>query len=990
MNKKLIYLVLFPLLLAGCGGPSESSVSPSTSGGGSSSTSGSSSIPASTSIDPDDLKAYVANLAKTSKSNHFYYHYYRYAQTAADFNNWDVWSWPYRPNEGQGARFDWVGRTSSSDHMSATGDAIIDNLGYVTIDIDLTKVYDGGWNATKHTMGGKETIFLPDGVVDDTVSIGVQIVYSDSRISDSGFWKNDGGNVYLNLNEFALNNDDGTKSYHAFAVQDNATKPSALPGDATYNPFDYDDGTNVTYGKSEYKTADWNDKAIQATSTSFADKGVGYQIMVASFADSDGDGFGDIYGIEQKLDYLKDLGVGVLWLTPIQKSDSYHGYDISDYLKVDAKYGSSVSPAGSKNFGKVTEETAMKDYKSLLDAAHERDMLVVMDLVLNHTSTTNDWFINSAQLDKTMRAYYQWGNNDTQKDNINETNFWYPYGDHVYSYYAKFGSSMPELNYAYADTRTAVETMAKNWCEIGVDGFRMDAVKHIFLEDEIDYDSNDTYIKDVGSGINYSSDLTKNLNFWKELNYEVKKDYPNAFFVGENFDGHAYHVAPFYEGFDSLFDFYSYFNLTSIANSFYKNGSTGAYQGAHAATFMGAWNSTATKYSASSDADLFGNKSKSIKYGDGWNLTGVMNTNNKYRSGGALPNATNGYAAINGAFTSNHDIARTINRIAGEKWDINGLIAQGEVDELTYGRLLDYTTLVQINEILLPGITWIYYGDELGMTGNFGSGRDADSPYSDLAYRQPMKWVQGGKVGDGSMTTGYGISGSEKAVEWDEVNKSTTVPSVEVQTAAENSHYNILKAFATAKNTTAALGKGMFTAYYADITSSDLQKSVASFKRTLGNESYRVVVNYGNTACNISTGGTVVASYNGATASVVPAKSAVLVKLDGGDTPVAEGYGIIFEGGTKVQANEAGTSPDGKQQYSILGQDFEVGDKFALYDFGKQVSWTIALDSASLNKQYTDYIEKTNDWYTIKKAFKGDLYIKLKLNADELYIGFAS
>jgi 1,4-alpha-glucan branching enzyme len=83
--------------------------------------------------------------------------------------------------------------------------------------------------------------------------------------------------------------------------------------------------------------------------------GVGYQIMVASYADSDGDGFGDIYGIDQKLDYLKNLGVNVLWLTPIQVSDSYHGYDIADYTMVDPKFGSSKSPAAVASGGVVTQ-----------------------------------------------------------------------------------------------------------------------------------------------------------------------------------------------------------------------------------------------------------------------------------------------------------------------------------------------------------------------------------------------------------------------------------------------------------------------------------------------------------------------------------------------------------------------------------------------------------------------------------------------------------
>ena len=162
----------------------------------------------------------------------------------------------------------------------------------------------------------------------------------------------------------------------------------------------------------------------------------------------------------------------------------------------------------------------------------------LMDLVLNHTSTGNSWFTQSAQLDADYRGYYQWGNNKTQSSVIKESNYWYPYGDHVYSYYAKFGSSMPELNYMYAPTRQAVVDMANHWCELGVDGFRMDAVKHIFLKDEAAVASGDTILSDTGSGIDYSSNVTKNIAFWKYLNNAVKTKHPNAFFVGENFDGH--------------------------------------------------------------------------------------------------------------------------------------------------------------------------------------------------------------------------------------------------------------------------------------------------------------------------------------------------------------------------------------------------------------------------------------------------------------------
>ena len=892
-SKHTILSLVSLLLLSSCScspvkpGPGSDS---SSSGGSSESSGGDSSISEHTQSEVDE---YMAKLADESQSDHFYLHYLGFNASASYYNDWDVWAWPYRPKEGDGAKFDWKGRTTGSDKTTATGNAAVDSFGYCNIDIDLHGTYDGGWNATTKKIGGSSVKFTDkDGNLD--TQIGFQIVYSDARVHGSGFWKNDGGNNYVVLADVALNNTNGGKSYHVFCTQDNVGSFTATPpAEKIVDPFEDDDGKNVTYGNNAYSNADWNDKALKASSPEFLSglstgplehgAGVGYQIMVASFADSDGDGFGDIYGIEQKLDYLANLGVNVLWLTPIQLSDSYHGYDIADYLTVDPKFGSTKSPAALANGGKVTSDTALLDYKSLLDAAHSKHMAVVMDLVLNHTSTTNTWFINSAQLNAKFRGFYQWGNHDTQSSQINEDKYWYPYGNHVYSYYAKFGSSMPELNYAYVDTRTAVETMAKNWCQIGVDGFRMDAVKHIFLNDEVAASSNDSIILDVSASGDYSSNLTKNLNFWRELNYAVKQDYPNAFFVGENFDGHAYHVAPYYEGFDSLFDFYSYFNLTSVASSAFRNGSTGAYTG-WLASFLGAYDDTATeaqKYNANSDENLTGSKA-SVKYGDAWNLKAVMRTNNKYRTGGQTPSDATGYSAINGAFTSNHDIARAINRIAGNVWSASGLEAQGEVTQSNFDELDSLATLVEITELMLPGCTWIYYGDELGMTGNLGS-KTSTSPYADLLYRQPMKWKQGGEIGDGSMTTGYSISGSGASVAWDDINSSAKVADAETQASKDDSHYGAIKAFATKKSTIPALIKGNYSVKAIEAGAQTGQYG-AEITRTLGSDVYKYYVNFGNSELTV---------YDG-NISKIAARSAVLTK----GSQVLASYGGTSGGGS--------------------------------------------------------------------------------------------
>ena len=903
MKKSLILCcVIASFALASCGTTSSSSSSTSSTptsesskseSQSSSSSSKSSLTPSSSSTGPvqpghteEEIRDYMDNLKRVSKENHFYVHYYRFAQTKVDYNDWDIWSWAYKPKAGEGYKFDWDGRTTSPDHKSATGDAAMDTFGYVTCDIDLTKTYDGGWNSTTKKMGGTPANYyqVDEKTLDE--QIGIQICLTKSRDSSSGFWKNDGGDLYVTLDDYAVINKDSTVSYHIFLTQDKVQEPTKEPPSSSEDPFIDDDGTNYTYGKPEYSNVDWSkSKDLAKTSPAFLSggngsalekgAGVGYQIMVSSFADSDGDGSGDIYGITKKIPYLKDLGINVLWLTPIQLSDSYHGYDIRDYNQVDPKFGSSVSTYSAAHAGIVDCTSAMKDYEELLDVAHENGMAVVMDLVLNHTSTTNKWFIKSAQLSKEQRGYYQWGNNVTQADKINENNYWYPYGDHVYSYYAKFGSSMPELNYAYASTRAAVIAMAKNWCEIGVDGFRMDAVKHIFMEDEVKADANDTIVKDVSEAGNYSSNITKNMHFWREVNYEVKRSFPNAFFVGENFDGHAYHVAPYYEGFDSLFDFYSYFNLTSIAARSYRKGSSGAFA-LSASNFLGDYNATfKDPYNPANDADLSGNKKTTIKYGAPWTLKDVYNTNNMYRGGKALgQTTTTGYDMISGSFTSNHDIARAINRIAGEKWSANGLEAQGNVTTSTYAALDKLATCYEIAELMLPGCTWIYYGDEIGMTGNFPKGTDSKSSYADLWYRQPMKWTNDKKVdADGIFTPDYGVTGSSMKVEWDEVNKTSTVSSAALQKGKKGSHYEAIKAFAKVKGTTPALIKGNFVPY-----NWGNEQYVANFVRKLGNEEYNVVVNFGSNGLTAGFKGTVLASYNGASLTSIPAYSAILIK----------------------------------------------------------------------------------------------------------------
>jgi oligo-1,6-glucosidase len=185
-----------------------------------------------------------------------------------------------------------------------------------------------------------------------------------------------------------------------------------------------------------------------------------YQIYPRSFADSDGDGIGDLPGIEARLDHLARLGVDVIWLSPIYPSpQDDNGYDISDYQGVDPVFGS------------------LEDFDRLLAAVHERGMRLVMDLVVNHTSAQHPWFAESrASRESPRRDWYWWRD---------EPNGWRSYfsgptwtlDERTGQYYLHlFASSMPDLNWENPEVRQAIHSMMRWWLDRGVDGFRMDVI----------------------------------------------------------------------------------------------------------------------------------------------------------------------------------------------------------------------------------------------------------------------------------------------------------------------------------------------------------------------------------------------------------------------------------------------------------------------------------------------------------------------------------
>jgi alpha-amylase len=237
---------------------------------------------------------------------------------------------------------------------------------------------------------------------------------------------------------------------------------------------------------------------VSKASTYWWNDAVFYEVFVRSFYDQNGDGKGDLKGLTAKLDYLNDgdstthtdLGITGIWLMPVMQSPSYHGYDVIDYRTIESDYGTNA------------------DFQTFIQAAHKRGIKVIIDLVMNHTSSQNPWFIQSASNTTSMyRNWYRW--NPTSLG----TQWFSNNGSY---YYGNFGSDMPDLNYADADVKTEMFDVARFWLQdMHADGFRLDAVKYIF--------ETTTQVEDVPA----------TFQFWKDFRAFYKSVNPDAFAVGE-------------------------------------------------------------------------------------------------------------------------------------------------------------------------------------------------------------------------------------------------------------------------------------------------------------------------------------------------------------------------------------------------------------------------------------------------------------------------
>lgn len=247
-----------------------------------------------------------------------------------------------------------------------------------------------------------------------------------------------------------------------------------------------------------------------------------YEVFVYSFADSDGDGIGDFKGLTEKLDYINDgddstttdLGATAIWLMPINPSPTYHKYDVIDYKEIDPEYGT------------------LEDFDNFLEAAHERGIKVIIDLVMNHSSNEHPWFqeaysaIEAGDMDNKYIDYYFF---DTEK----KGDSWYQVGNTDYYYEGMFWSGMPDINLDNEDIKAEFTDIMEFWLtERNVDGFRLDAVK------EFD-----------------SGNPPHNIEILAWINETAKSIKEDAYIVGEAWDSFNVIKDYYTSGIDSFFDF---------------------------------------------------------------------------------------------------------------------------------------------------------------------------------------------------------------------------------------------------------------------------------------------------------------------------------------------------------------------------------------------------------------------------------------------------
>ncbi len=452
-----------------------------------------------------------------------------------------------------------------------------------------------------------------------------------------------------------------------------------------------------------------------ANNSDWRQGGFCYEIFVRSFYDSDGDGIGDLNGVIEKLDYVndgdpdsqRDLGASCIWLMPIAASPSYHGYDVSDYYRVDPRYGSN------------------EDFKRLVAEAHRRGIRILVDMVINHTSSQHPYFKHALlHSDSPYREWFRWSP-VPGPDNEYGDNNWRRSPVREEYYYGFFWFTMPDLNWESAAVREEMKRVATYWLQdMGADGLRLDAVRHLMETDD-----------------GLSTNVSRNHDMLREYAAYIREADPDAFTIGEVFDSTDVLLAYYPDQLDAYFAF-------EVADGILNAVRTGTKNGL---------------------------------------LESVLRLQDA-----VLPNRWS-------PFLRNHDQTRTLTYLEGD-------VARAK---LAASLLLT-----------LPGIPFVYYGEEIGMTG--------DKP--DPRIRTPMHWNLDRAAG---FTDG---------LPWEPLQADSFTANVQVLDDDPNSILNLYRELIRLRTENAELGSGELVALDAGT------EAVVAYLRQTEDRAALVVANLGATA----------------------------------------------------------------------------------------------------------------------------------------------
>ena len=456
------------------------------------------------------------------------------------------------------------------------------------------------------------------------------------------------------------------------------------------------------------------------------DNAVCYEVFVRSFYDSNGDGMGDINGLIEKLDYINDgdpaaqndLGANCIWLMPVAESTSYHGYDTTDYYQIEQDYGSN------------------DDFKRLVAEAHKRDIKIVIDLVINHTSSEHAWFQEALRdPNSPYRDYFIWSPQDP--------GYRGPWGDVAWHkspvadefYYGVFWSGMPDLNYQNPAVTAEAQKISSFWRnEMGADGFRLDAIKHLIEDGTVQENTPATHAW---------------LQSYRAFLAEAA---PGTWTVGEIFNATPSVLEPYYPNqLDSYFVFDIGERIMTAAN-----------QG---------------------NAKPFGSAAQRV------------NADIPFQR----------YAP----FLTNHDQNRSMALLGND-----------------VGKAKIAATAL----LTLPGMPFMYYGEEIGMLGAKGSPPTVDEP-----LRTPMQWTN---EETGGFSTGKPWQGLQN--NYREVN-------VAAQTADQNSLLSLYRRLIHLHTNTPALAQGDLT------TLQSSTNDATAYLRQYENQTVLVVLNFDKAAVDGAT-----------------------------------------------------------------------------------------------------------------------------------------